>query len=226
MYPISECQAGDLSKHEVITGNPNPPPQKKERFAGLVHCRQNDTGILGHTTISFHGSALFPCAHCTRSADAPHLLRIQSDCRRPGPSPAHEATTQQPNLAHQNRAIAIAGDLSIKTRRFFGANKTDRLLKHNLVLPPFDSSWYQGQPGLSHGQTGLPLCKIKRNPRFVPRTNPVCPWDNTTRAIRPESLCLCAFFLPDFQHTLLSEDLYPHCFCVHHATLISKHPHS
>ena len=38
-------------------------------------------------------------------------------------------------------------------------------------------------PGLSQGQTGLPLCKIRRKPRFVPS------------ATGPKRLCLCAFFL-------------------------------
>ena len=60
---------------------------------------------------------------------------------------------------------------------------------------------------MSQGQTGLPLCKIRRKPGFVPGTSPVCPGDKpglsrghsrgVPRATGPKSLCLCAFFLPD-----------------------------
>ena len=58
---------------------------------------------------------------------------------------------------------------------------------------------------MSHG---LPLCKIRRKPGFVPGTNPLCPGDKpglsrghsrgVPRATGPKSLCLCAFFLPEY----------------------------
>ena len=57
------------------------------------------------------------------------------------------------------------------------------------------------------GHSGLPLCKVRRKPGFVPGTNPLCPGDKpglspghsrgVPRATGPKSLCLCAFFLPD-----------------------------
>ena len=60
---------------------------------------------------------------------------------------------------------------------------------------------------MSQGQTGLPLCKIRRKPGFVPGTNPLCPGDKpglsrghsrgVPRATGPKGLCLCAFFLPE-----------------------------
>ena len=45
------------------------------------------------------------------------------------------------------------------------------LCRHSPPVCPRD------KPGLSQGQTGLPLCKIRRKPRFVPGTTWVCPWD-------------------------------------------------
>ena len=75
------------------------------------------------------------------------------------------------------------------------------LCRHSPPVCPRD------KPGLSQGQTGLPLCKIRRKPRFVPGTNPLCPGDKpglsrghsrgVPRATGPKSLCLCAFFLPE-----------------------------
>ena len=71
--------------------------------------------------------------------------------------------------------------------------------------------------GLSQGQTGLPLCKVRRKPGFVPGTNPLCPGDKPglsaghsrgqTRATGPKSLCLCAFFLPDTRPGLKTQSI-------------------
>ena len=60
-------------------------------------------------------------------------------------------------------------------------------------------------PGLSQGQTGLPLCKIRRKPGFVPGTEWVCPrdksglsWDNpgvVPRAILSQEMRYINFVL-------------------------------
>ena len=62
--------------------------------------------------------------------------------------------------------------------------------------------------GLSLGQTGLPLCKIRRKPGFVPG------------ATRPECLCLCAFFLHELhlfqksiRETFLQKQFCSEYFC-------------
>ena len=70
---------------------------------------------------------------------------------------------------------------------------------------------------MSQGRTGLPLCKIRRKPGFVPGTNPVCPGDKpglsrghsrgVPRATGPKSLCLCAFFLPECPTKNIAHDL-------------------
>ena len=83
--------------------------------------------------------------------------------------------------------------------------KAHKLLTHKLCLPPF-------VPGMSQGQTGLPLCKIRRKPGFVPGTTPLCPGDKpglsrghsrgVPRPTGPKSLCLCAFFLPELCHKI------------------------
>ena len=63
------------------------------------------------------------------------------------------------------------------------------------------------------GEIGLPLCRIRRKPGFVPRvftgfvpgTNPVKSPGQTRgrpKTNRTKKLCLCAFFLPDSQASI------------------------
>ena len=64
-----------------------------------------------------------------------------------------------------------------------------KLFAHKLSVPPFVPGIVPGTnwvcPWNKPGEIGLPLCKIRRKPGFVPRPT------------GQKSLCLCAFFLPE-----------------------------
>ena len=77
-----------------------------------------------------------------------------------------------------------------KARTYFsGAKKAHKLFSHKLSVPPFVPGIVPGTnrvcPRDKPGEIGLPLCRIRRKPRFVPRPT------------GQKSLCLCAFFLPE-----------------------------
>ena len=98
---------------------------------------------------------------------------------------------------------ALEGQISRGQKRHINIWHINFFCHHSPPVCPRDN------PGLSQGQTGLPLCKIMRKPRFVPGTTWVLSLGQTgfvpgtiepgvdPSATGPKRLCLCAFFLPE-----------------------------
>ena len=72
---------------------------------------------------------------------------------------------------------------------------------HKLFVPPFVPGIVPGTnwvcPRDKPGFAGLPLCKIRRKPGFVPGLKSPDKPGVVPRPTGQKSLCLCAFFLPD-----------------------------
>ena len=131
--------------------------------------------------------------------------------------PAKKLRSGPPNPGEKNKPFGTdmprrrpRKNFGLKKLRadFRSRKRAHRILTHKLFLPPFvprDCPW--DKLGLSQGQTGLPLCKTRRNlglsvgqTHFVPGKKPACHWDNpgvVPKGNRPKNLCVCAFFLPE-----------------------------
>ena len=92
------------------------------------------------------------------------------------------------------------------------AKKAHKLFSHKLSVPPFVPGIVPGTnrvcPRDKPGEIGLPLCRIRRIPGFVPVFHRICPRDKLGLSLGQirwklgptgqKSLCLCAFFLPEW----------------------------
>ena len=95
--------------------------------------------------------------------------------------------------------------------------------------PGFSPYFTQWKPGLSQGQTRVFSLFYTVEARFVPGTNPVCPWDKPVTKGDRKSLCikrLCAFFARQKERGARTHSTAQHSTAQHSTAQNSTAQHS